>query len=123
MTNYDYVEFKSGLVVEYDSNLTEEYVTSLRGIDSEETFNSHKSKWRPIVEIESSYEDFLKYKDNPDGLLTCEKKHVNLFLPILLLRSSLAAKRFGVPSGTIIIQLLNAQVLFIENDIIKDKYE
>lgn len=121
MTNYDYVDFKSGLVIEYDSNLTQEYVTSLRGIDSEETFNSHKNKWRPIIQIESSYDDFLNYKDNPDGLLTCEKKHVNLFLPILLLKSSLLASRFGVPSGTIIIQLLNSGVLIIEDDIIKDE--
>lgn len=121
MTNYDYVDFKSGLVIEYDSNLTQEYVTSLGGIDSEETFNSHKNKWRPIIQIESSYDDFLKYKDNPDGLLTCEKKHVNLFLPILLLKSSLLASRFGVPSGTIIIQLLNSGVLTIKDDIIKDE--
>lgn len=121
MTNYDYVEFKSGLVIEYDSNLTQEYVTSLGGIDSEKTFNSHKNKWRPIIQIESSYDDFLKYKDNPDGLLTCEEKHINLFLPILLLKSSLLASRFGVPSGTIIIQLLNSGVLTIKDDIIKDE--
>jgi len=121
----DYKEshvFPSGLEIDYYSTPDENYHDELKAVSSQEELAAFVERWRYLcpeinhpVSFETlkllrgdikAQESFLeKSKEDP----SCEF-YINLLLPSSILIYMMKARRFGVTTGVVILQLWNGGV-------------
>jgi hypothetical protein len=120
MLNKESHTFPSGLSIDYESSVGEDYHNELNSISSQQELESFVDKWKylfpEIVSENLSFETLKSLRGNHEQqkLFVSKakqdlsyQKHLDLLMPSTLLLYVMWAKEFMVPVGTVILQLWN----------------
>lgn len=115
MVYKDYHEFPNGLCIEHESSICDDYIAELKSVSSQDELNILVDKWKylcpDIVHNEISVDiliALMKSKDMQNEFAAKgDKIYISLLAPIQLVRLSISSKQYGVPAGTILLQLYN----------------
>lgn len=116
--------FPNGLKIDYESVLTDDYKSGLNNISTQADLEQFVEYWRYLcpgishkdinVEILKSLitsrdlQDEYAEKAKSDPSVNC---YFKLLVPSFLLQCSLVSARYGVPVGTVILQLWNNGII------------